>query len=72
MSPSTNGPRKLSGSREPVMNATKPDSPPASLIDSEAAVRAVSVAAPSKPEPGATRLPTISPSARAMTVMTRK
>jgi hypothetical protein len=35
-------------------------------------VRPVSVTAPSKPDPGAIWLPTIRPSASAMTVITRK
>ena len=69
---STNGPRKLSGSRWPVMKPTKPWSPPASPIDSLALARPSAVALPLKPEPGAITLPASRPSASATTVIVKK
>ena len=69
---STNGPRRLSGSRLSVMNDTTPWSPPASPIDSFALAAPSAVGLPSKPAPGLTRLPTIRPRASATIVITRK
>ena len=69
---STNGCTKDPGRRLSVMNGTRPCSPPASPIDSFASARAAASGWPSKPPPGATRLPTIRPSASAVTVMAKK
>ena len=55
------------------MKPTSPPSvPPASPIDSLASARAAASGCPLKPLPGATRLPTIRPSASATTVMPKK
>jgi hypothetical protein len=69
---STNGPASASGSRSSVMKATSPVSPPASSIWDWALSRPDSLASPSNPPPGLTRLPAMRPSARAITVMERK
>ena len=68
---STNGDTNESGSTLSVMNGTRPCSP-ASPISSSASARAASSGCPSNPLPGAIRLPTISPSASAVTVMAKK
>ena len=70
---STNGCRKLVGSRSLVMKPTSPDSvPPASAIDSLALSRADSLGWALKPEPGEKTLAAIRPSASAITVIEKK
>jgi hypothetical protein len=68
---STNGCTNEPGSTLSVRNGTRPCSP-ASPISSSAVARAASSGWPSKPLPGATMLPTIRPSASAVTVSAKK
>ena len=69
---STNGCRKLVGSRSLVRNATKPESLPASPIASLALAAFSATGPASKPEPGAMMFPAGRPSVSAMIVITRK
>jgi hypothetical protein len=69
---STNGCRKLVGSRSSVMKVTMPESSGVSPIDSLAASRPASVGPPSKPAPGLTMFAASRPSVRATTVAQKK
>jgi hypothetical protein len=69
---STKGDRKLVGRRWPVMNATTPESVPASEIDSFAASRPAALTEPLKPDPGSTMLAASRPSVSATTVAQKK